>query len=91
MSRAARYRLAFVLAAVLALEVLCRVGVIDHLTMQPPSEMVRDLAVLLASGAMNGAMLKTFINVAIAAGPGGRCRHRLRRRAARASRGAAGL
>jgi NitT/TauT family transport system permease protein len=68
MSRAARYRLAFVLAAVLALEVLCRVGVIDHLTMQPPSEMVRDLAVLLASGAMNGAMLKTFINVAIAAG-----------------------
>jgi NitT/TauT family transport system permease protein len=68
MSRAARYRLAFVLAAVLALEVLYRVGVIDHLTMQPPSEMVRDLAVLLASGAMNGAMLKTFINVAIAAG-----------------------
>ena len=66
MSRAARYRLAFVLAAVLALEVLCRVGVIDHLTMQPPSEMVRDLAVLLASGAMNGAMLKTFINVAVA-------------------------
>jgi NitT/TauT family transport system permease protein len=68
MSRAARYRLAFVLAAVLALEVLCRAGVIDHLTMQPPSQMVRDLVVLLASGSMNGAMLKTFINVAIAAG-----------------------
>jgi NitT/TauT family transport system permease protein len=67
MSRAARYRLAFVIAAVLALEVLCRTGVIDHLTMQPPSEMLRDLAVLLASGSMNGAMLKTFINVAVAA------------------------
>ena len=67
MSRAARYRLAFVIAAVLALEVLCRTGVIDHLTMQPPSEMLRDLALLLASGSMNGAMLKTFINVAVAA------------------------
>jgi NitT/TauT family transport system permease protein len=68
MSRAARYRLAFLIAAVLLLEVLCRAGVIDHLTMQPPSQMVRDLVVLLASGSMNGAMLKTFINVAIAAG-----------------------
>ena len=68
MSRAARYRLAFVIATILLLEVLCRTGVIDHLTMQPPSQMVRDLAVLLASGSMNGAMLKTFINVAVAAG-----------------------
>ena len=41
---------------------------IDRLTMQPPSEMVRDLAVLLASGAMNAAMLKTFLNVAVASG-----------------------
>src|SRR5580704_19441413 len=68
MSRAARYRLAFVIAAVLVLEWLCRAGVIDHLTMQPPSEMARDLVVLLASGSMNGAMLKTFINVAVATG-----------------------
>jgi NitT/TauT family transport system permease protein len=68
MSRAARYRLAFLLAAVVLLEVLCRAGVIDHLTMQPPSQMVCDLVVLLASGSMNGAMLKTFINVTIAAG-----------------------
>ena len=66
MSRAARYRLAFVIAVVLLLEVLCRAGVIDHLTMQPPSDMVRDLIVLLASGSMNGAMLKTLMNVAIA-------------------------
>jgi NitT/TauT family transport system permease protein len=67
MNRAARYRLLLVGGAVLLLEILCQTGVIDHLTMQPPSDMVRDLIVLLASGRMNGAMLKTLINVAIAA------------------------
>ena len=66
MSRAACYRLAFGVGAILLLELMCRIGVIDHLTMQPPSEMLRDLAVLLASGSMNHAMLKTFMNVAIA-------------------------
>jgi NitT/TauT family transport system permease protein len=66
MSRAACYRLAFGVGTILLLELLCRTGVIDHLTMQPPSEMLRDLAVLLASGSMNHAMLKTFMNVAIA-------------------------
>src|SRR5271154_438555 len=66
MTRAACYRLCFVLGGILLLEILCRTGIIDHLTMQPPSEMLRDLVVLLASGAMNGAMLKTLMNVAIA-------------------------
>jgi len=66
MTRATRYRVALVAGAVVLLELLCRSGVIDRLTMQPPSEMVRDLAVLLASGSMNGAMLKTLTNVAIA-------------------------
>jgi NitT/TauT family transport system permease protein len=66
MSRAARYRLAFVAGAIVLVEVLCRIGVIDRLTMQPPSAMVRDLVVLLASGAMNRAMAKTFANVAVA-------------------------
>jgi NitT/TauT family transport system permease protein len=66
MTRAARYRLAFIGGAILLLELLCRTGVIDHLTMQPPSAMARDLVVLLASGAMNHAMLKTFANVTIA-------------------------
>jgi NitT/TauT family transport system permease protein len=66
-TRAARYRLALVAGAIVLLEILCRTGVIDRLTMQPPSEMVRDLVVLLASGKMNGAMLKTLANVAIAA------------------------
>ena len=66
MSRAARYRFAFVAAAILLLESLCRTGVIDRLTMQPPSAMVRDFVVLMASGSMNHAMLKTFANVGIA-------------------------
>ncbi len=66
MSRAARYRLAFVVGAIVLVELLCRIGVIDRLTMQPPSAMARDLFVLLASGTMNHAMLKTFANVAIA-------------------------
>jgi len=66
-SRATSYRLLLVAASVLLLECLCRAGVIDHLTMQPPSEMARDLVVLLASGSMNRAMLKTLTNVVIAA------------------------
>jgi NitT/TauT family transport system permease protein len=66
-SRATSYRLLLVAAVVFLLEVLCRAGVIDHLTMQPPSEMIRDLVVLLASGLMNRAMLKTLTNVGIAA------------------------
>jgi NitT/TauT family transport system permease protein len=66
MSRAARYRLAFIVGAILVLELLCRTGVIDRLTMQPPSAMVRDLVVLLASGSMNHAMAKTFANVIFA-------------------------
>src|SRR5258708_35148259 len=66
MSRAARYRFAFVIVGILLLELLCRTGVIDRLTMQPPSAMVRDLVSLIASGSMNHAMAKTFANVGIA-------------------------
>jgi NitT/TauT family transport system permease protein len=65
-SRAARYRLLLLGGVVLLLEILCRTGVIDRLTMQPPSDMVRDLVALLASGAVNGALQKTLTNVAIA-------------------------
>jgi len=68
MTRAARYRLVFIVGAILILELLCRIRFIDRLTMQPPSAMVRDFVVLLASGSMNQAMLKTFWNVAIACG-----------------------
>jgi NitT/TauT family transport system permease protein len=67
MTRAAVFRLVLVVATIVLLELLCRMGLIDRLTMQPPSEVVRDLGVLLVSGRMNGAMLKTFVNVAVAA------------------------
>ena len=67
MSRATRYRILLVVVAVLLLEVLCRARIIDHLTMQPPSEIARDLFVLLASGKMNQAMLKTLTNVLVSA------------------------
>jgi NitT/TauT family transport system permease protein len=66
MTRAAWVRLALVGVAVVLLELLCRVGAIDHLTMPPPSEILRDLVVLLASSRMNGAMLKTLLNVVTA-------------------------
>lgn len=66
MTRAARWRVLLVVGSILFLELLCRAGVIDRLTMQPPSEMVRDLAVLLASGKMNAAMVKTLMNVVTA-------------------------
>jgi NitT/TauT family transport system permease protein len=68
MSRVAICRFAIVGGSIVLLELLCRTGVIDHLTMQPPSDMARDLVLMLASGRMNEAMLKTFLNVAIAGG-----------------------
>jgi NitT/TauT family transport system permease protein len=48
------------------LELLCRTGVIDSFTMQPPSLILRDLVVLLASGRLNGAIAKTLGNAAVA-------------------------
>jgi NitT/TauT family transport system permease protein len=66
MNRAALVRLALTLLVVLLLELLCRTGIIDNLTMPPPSIILRDLFALLASGKMNGAMLKTLWNVVAA-------------------------
>jgi NitT/TauT family transport system permease protein len=66
MNRAAWVRVALVAVMILLLELLCRIGVIDQLTMPPPSVILRDTFVLLASGTMNAAMLKTFVNVVAA-------------------------
>lgn len=66
MKRPTAFRLSFIAAAVAALEVLCRAGLIKPLTMPPPSVILGDLVVLLGSGKMNGAMAKTLANVAIA-------------------------
>ena len=66
MTRQSLYRIAVIAAALAFLEALCRIGTIDRLTMPPPSEIARDLWLMLRSGSMAGAMLKTLTNVAIA-------------------------
>lgn len=66
MSLAAGLRLLLLLALVALLEVLCRVHVIDKITMQPPHQMAADLWHLLASGGLTAAILKTLGNAAIA-------------------------
>lgn len=66
MRRAAWVRLLLIGVLVLLLELLCRVGVIDPLTMPPPSIILRDLVALLASGTMNAAMVKTLSDVVLA-------------------------
>ena len=59
-------RIAVILAIVAMIEALCRTGVIDAFTMQPPTRIVTDLGRLLASGTYNGAIVKTLSNAAIA-------------------------
>ncbi len=66
MSRITLYRVGVIAAAVLLLELLCYVRVIDRITMQPPHQIVRDLFVILASGKQNAAILKTLSNASIA-------------------------
>lgn len=66
MSRITLYRVLMIVAAVLLLEVLCLVGVIDRLTMQAPHLIVRDLANILISGKYNAAIAKTMTNASIA-------------------------
>ena len=65
-SRLAIFRVAVLVAVFLLLEVLCRVGVITRFTMQPPTEILRDLYIILESGRFNGAIAKTLGNAALA-------------------------
>lgn len=66
--KASVLRALVVLGMLAALEAMCRGGVIDRFTMQPPSLIVRDLAVLLAAGKLNAAIAKTLSNAAIGFG-----------------------
>jgi NitT/TauT family transport system permease protein len=59
-------RLALLALLVALLEVLCWVGVIDRLTMQPPHLMALNLVQLLLSGRLNAAIVKTLANAAAA-------------------------
>jgi NitT/TauT family transport system permease protein len=60
------YRLLVLVAAIGILEILCRLDIIDQLTMQPPHQIFTDLARILASGSMNRAMLRTLSNAVTA-------------------------
>ena len=66
MSRAGRLRALVVLGAVGALEVLCRAGAIDPITLIPPSAMALGAWRLLASGQYTEDILLTLGTVALA-------------------------
>jgi NitT/TauT family transport system permease protein len=66
MNRVTLVRLIVITGSILVIEALCRLGMINRLTLLPPSEMAAYLVQLLASGQINGAMIQTFSNVAIA-------------------------
>lgn len=61
-------RAALIASAAIALELLCRVGVIDRVTMIPPSEMVAALFDIIRSGRYNSDIVFTCGNTAAAAG-----------------------
>jgi NitT/TauT family transport system permease protein len=56
-------RVAFVLTAFAALELLCRLGIINRVTMIPPSEMVASLWAILRTGRYNEDIFFTLLNV----------------------------
>jgi len=56
------WRIVILTGAVVLLEALCAAGVIGRLTMQPPHRIVTDLVAMLASGALNKAIVKTLGN-----------------------------
>jgi NitT/TauT family transport system permease protein len=51
---------------VLLLELLCRTGTINPLTIIPPSEMVAAMIERVGSGALNDGMIQTFSTIALA-------------------------
>jgi NitT/TauT family transport system permease protein len=66
MNRPLLLRILLILAFTAVLEALCRLGVIDRFTMPPPSRILEDLARLLVTGKLYGAIAKTLSNCAIA-------------------------
>jgi NitT/TauT family transport system permease protein len=59
-------RIAVLAAGVLLLEVLCRTGAIDPLTVIPPSEMVASMVERIASGELDAGMVQTFSTIVTA-------------------------
>jgi len=66
MSRVARVQILVVIAFVVVLELMTRLGAVNRLTMIPPSDMAEQLWRLLKEGALNAPMAQTFVNVALA-------------------------
>ena len=59
-------RVAVLVAVVMLLEVLCRTGVINPLTIIPPSDMVDSMVERVTSGDLNSGMIQTFSTIATA-------------------------
>src|SRR5512139_3946927 len=67
MSRVGWIRIAVIAIAIGLLEFCCRVGLIDHRVVIPPSEMADALVRLLISGQANEQIVRTFGIVIVAA------------------------
>ena len=67
MSRVGWIRIAVIAIAIALLELCCRLGLIDHRVVIPPSEMTDALVHLLISGQANERILRTFGIVIVAA------------------------
>jgi NitT/TauT family transport system permease protein len=67
MSRVGWMRIAVIVTAVGLLEFCCRIGLIDHRVVIPPSQMADALAQLLMSGQANAQIVRTFGIVLVAA------------------------
>lgn len=65
MTRVGLIRLAVIVAMIGTLELACRLGIIDHRVIIPPSEMASALASLIASGAITADIERTLGVVAI--------------------------
>ena len=65
-SKVTRARIVVVLGAFILLEALCRIGIIDRVTMIPPSEMVVALWQLVAGGRFAGDIAFTAYNIVAA-------------------------
>ncbi|HEY4029218.1 MAG TPA: ABC transporter permease [Caulobacteraceae bacterium] len=66
MNKITLYRILAVAIPLALIELACRLGWINRLTLPPPSEMVVGLWGILKSGRMNAAMLETLRNVIVA-------------------------
>jgi NitT/TauT family transport system permease protein len=64
LSKVGAARLAFIVVVFAALELLCRAGVIDRITMIPPTEMAAALWAILRSGRFNADIYFSLTNIA---------------------------